>query len=62
LNLAGEDTRAVARLAALARLEPRLTAPLLLWAVKKGHDARLRGALGEQSDLARELARGLGRA
>lgn len=53
--LAGSDTRAVSRLAALARTEPRLTEPLLLWAVKKGHDARLRGVLGERSDLAREL-------
>ena len=53
--LGGSDTRAVSRLAALARTEPRLTEPLLLWAVKKGYDARLCGALGDQSALAREL-------
>jgi len=53
--LAGRDTRAVPRLAALARTEPRLTEPLLLWAVKKGHDARLSRLLAEQPDLAREL-------
>jgi len=53
--LAGRDTRALSQLAALARTEPRLTEPLLLWAVKKGHAARLSKLLAGQSDLVCEL-------
>ncbi len=53
--LAGRDTHALSRLADLARTEPRLTEPLLLWAVKRGHDARLSQMLAGQPGLAHEL-------
>ena len=53
--LAGKDTLALSQLAPLLRSEPRLTEPLLLWAVKTGHAQGLSKALEAQADLAREL-------
>jgi hypothetical protein len=54
-QLAGQSTLSLPRLAALARSEPRLTEPLVLWAVVTGHASRLSGLLKAQGDLEREL-------
>jgi hypothetical protein len=54
--LAGQRTLALPRLAALARSEPRLTEPLVLWAVATGNASRLSRLLQAQGDLERELA------
>ena len=53
--LAGEDTLALTRLARLLPSEPRLAAPLLLWATVTGHDERL-GKLLQDEDRKEELA------
>jgi hypothetical protein len=53
--LAGVETLALPRLAALVQTEPRLAEPLLLWAVVTGRDARLSKLLEERSNLQREL-------
>ena len=55
-QLAGQHTLALPRLAALTRPEPRLTEPLVLWAVATGHAPRLSKLLKTQGDLDRELA------
>jgi hypothetical protein len=54
--LAGQSTLALPRLAALTHSEPRLTEPLVLWAVETGHASRLSRLLKAPDDLERELA------
>lgn len=54
-SLGGKNTLALPELAALTESEPRLAEPLLLWAAKTGHTARLSKLLGDRDDLQREL-------
>lgn len=53
--LAGESTRDVKRLADLSRTNPRLRAPLVLWAVETDRAGRLARLVADQEPLARDL-------
>jgi len=53
--LSGEDTLDPARLASLVRKRPRLSAPLVLWAVETDHVDRLTGLLADRPLLVSEL-------
>jgi hypothetical protein len=55
LRLSGNRTLALKELVAMAQKEPRLTEPLLLWAVETGKDRSLERLLKDDSRLASEL-------
>lgn len=54
-HLSGADTLSLARLAELARREPRLVEPLGLWAVESGRSDRLAALWADWADRASEL-------
>ena len=54
-QLSGEDTLDPARLASLARKRPRLSAPLVLWAVETGRVERFAELLADSPSLVAEL-------
>lgn len=55
-HLAGRNTLALGQIAVLARSEPRLVEPLLLWAATTGRASRLSEMLGGDVELKLELA------